>query len=139
MRFLVAGAGSWGTAFTHVLRERGHDVVLACHIAEQAQAINETGRNPRSLPIVDLRGVEAVALADAPATSTSSSSRCRARRSRTSSRRCPGARPVLSLTKGLDPETGERLSTRVAEPARRGALRPEHGGGDRGRPARPRR
>ena len=22
MRFLVAGAGAWGTAFTHVLRER---------------------------------------------------------------------------------------------------------------------
>ena len=54
MRFLVAGAGSWGTAFTHVLRERGHDVVLACHTREQAEAINETGRNPRSLPKVDL-------------------------------------------------------------------------------------
>ena len=30
MRFLVVGAGSWGTAFTRVLLERGHDVVLAC-------------------------------------------------------------------------------------------------------------
>ena len=67
MRFLVAGAGAWGTAFTHVLRERGHDVVLACHTREQADAINETGRNPRSLPKVDLRGVEAVPLDKAPA------------------------------------------------------------------------
>ena len=28
-------------------------------------------------------------------------------------RRCPGTAPVLSLTKGLDPATGERLSTLV--------------------------
>ena len=62
MKFLVAGAGSWGTAFAHVLLERDHDVVLACHTAEQARAIAETGRNPRYLPHVDLRRAEAVAL-----------------------------------------------------------------------------
>ena len=67
MKFLVAGAGSWGTAFAHVLLERGHDVVLACHTAEQARAVAETGRNPRYLPQVDLRRAEAVALDDAPA------------------------------------------------------------------------
>ena len=67
MRFLVAGAGAWGTAFTHVLLERGHDVVLACHSHEQADAIAETGRNPRSLSIVDLRKATTVALDDAPA------------------------------------------------------------------------
>jgi len=55
VRFLVAGAGSWGTAFAHVLLERGHDVVLGCHHSEQAAAINETGRNPRYLQQVDLR------------------------------------------------------------------------------------
>ena len=93
VRFLVAGAGSWGTAFTHVLLERGHDVVLGCHTAEQARAIAETGRNPRYLPKVDLRAVEAVAARRrAGATSTSSSSRCRARRSRTSSPRCRATR-----------------------------------------------
>ena len=113
MRFLVVGAGSWGTAFTHVLRERGHNVVLACHTGEQANAINETGRNPRSLPRVDLRGVEAVALAGAPAdvdiivVAVPSSAYAGVVAD------LPGSAPVLSLTKGLDPATGERLSTRV--------------------------
>ena len=64
-------------------------------------------------------------------------SRCRAARSARSSRRCPGAAPVLSLTKGLDPATGERLSTLVARPPGRRALGPEHRRGDRaGPPAR---
>src|SRR2546427_325726 len=39
MRFLVVGAGSWGTAFSRVLLERGHEVVLACRTREQAEAI----------------------------------------------------------------------------------------------------
>jgi glycerol-3-phosphate dehydrogenase (NAD(P)+) len=113
MRFLVAGAGSWGTAFTHVLRERGHDVVLACHTREQADAINETGRNPRSLPKVDLRGVEAVPLDDAPADVDVVVVAVPSKAFAGVVAALPGTAPVLSLTKGLDPETGERLSTRV--------------------------
>jgi glycerol-3-phosphate dehydrogenase (NAD(P)+) len=113
MRFLVAGAGTWGTAFTHVLRERGHDVVLACHTREQAEAINETGRNPRSLPKVDLRGVEAVPLDDAPADVEVVVVAVPSKAFAGVVAALPGTAPVLSLTKGLDPETGERLSTRV--------------------------
>jgi glycerol-3-phosphate dehydrogenase (NAD(P)+) len=113
VKFLVAGAGSWGTAFTHVLRERGHDVVLACHTSEQAHAINGTGRNPRSLPIVDLTGVEAVALADAPADADVVVVAVPSKAFAGVVAGLPGTAPVLSLTKGLDPGTGERLSTRV--------------------------
>lgn len=113
MRFLVAGAGSWGTAFTHVLRERGHDVVLACHTREQADAINETGRNPRSLPGVDLRGVEAVPLGDAPADVDVVVVAVPSKAFAGVVAGLPGSAPVLSLTKGLDPGTGERLSTCV--------------------------
>jgi glycerol-3-phosphate dehydrogenase (NAD(P)+) len=113
VRFLVAGAGSWGTAFTHVLRERGHDVVLGCHTREQADAINETGRNPRSLPGVDLRGVEAVPLDDAPADVEVVVVAVPSKAFADVVAALPGTGPVLSLTKGLDPETGERLSTRV--------------------------
>ncbi len=113
MRFLVAGAGSWGTAFTHVLRERGHDVVLACHTREQAIAINETGRNPRSLPGVDLRGVEAVPLGDAPADVDVVVVAVPSKAFAGVVAGLPGSAPVLSLTKGLDPGTGERLSTCV--------------------------
>jgi glycerol-3-phosphate dehydrogenase (NAD(P)+) len=113
VRFLVAGAGSWGTAFTHVLRERGHDVVLACHTREQADAINETGRNPRSLPGVDLRGVEAVPLGDAPADVDVVVVAVPSKAFAGVVAGLPGSAPVLSLTKGLDPGTGERLSTCV--------------------------
>ncbi len=113
MRFFVAGAGSWGTAFTHVLRERGHEVVLGCHTAEQARAINETGRNPRSLPIVDLRGVEAVPLDDAPADVDVAVVAVPSKAFASVAASLPGSAPVLSLTKGLDPASGERLSTTV--------------------------
>ena len=113
MRFLVVGAGSWGTAFTRVLLERGHDVVLACRTHEQAEAIARTGWNPRYLQGVDLSGAETVALAEAPedvdvlVAAVPSSAFAGVVGS------LPGASPVLCLAKGLDPETGERLSTRV--------------------------
>ncbi len=114
MRFLVAGAGSWGTAFSHVLLERGHDVVLGCHTAEQAHAVAESGRNPRYLPQVDLRRVEAVPLDLAPADVEIAVVAVPSTAFADVVARLPGDAPVLSLTKGLDPATGERLSTRVA-------------------------
>ena len=113
MKFLVAGAGSWGTAFAHVLLERDHDVVLACHTAEQAQAIAETGRNPRYLPHVDLRRADAVALDAAPADADVIVVAVPSQAFAEVVAALPGDAPVLSLTKGLDPATGERLSTRV--------------------------
>ncbi len=113
MRFLVVGAGSFGTAFARVLLERGHDVVLACHTAEQAAAISETGRNPRYLTGVDLSGAEAVPLEDAPADVDVVVLAVPSRSFVGVVEALPGGAPVLSLTKGLDPATGERLSTRV--------------------------
>src|SRR2546421_2342534 len=64
LRAVVAGAGAWGTAFAHVLAARGHDVTLACRNAEQARAIEETGRNPRYLPNADLSAVSGTTLED---------------------------------------------------------------------------
>ncbi len=113
MRFLVVGAGSWGTAFTRVLLDRGHDVVLACHTEEQAQAIAETGRNPRYLQKVDLRPAETVTIADAPADVDVVVVAVPSIAFTDVVAALPGDAPVLSLTKGLDPATGERLSTRV--------------------------
>jgi glycerol-3-phosphate dehydrogenase (NAD(P)+) len=113
MRFLIAGAGSWGTAFAHVLLERGHTVVLGCHHAPDADAINETGRNPRYLPIVDLSHATAVPLEDAPADVDVMVVAVPSRAFADVVARLPGDAPVLSLTKGLDPATGERLSTTV--------------------------
>jgi len=113
VRFLVVGAGSWGTAFTHVLLERGHEVVLACHTEEQAQAIAKTGRNPRYLTKVDLRGVPCIAIADAPGDVDVVVVAVPSQAFAEIVAALPGDAPVLSLTKGLDPATGERLSTRV--------------------------
>jgi glycerol-3-phosphate dehydrogenase (NAD(P)+) len=114
MRVVVVGGGSWGTAFACLLRDRGHDVVLACRAAEQARTIGETGRNPRYLRDVDLRGIDAAPVPDAPiapaelivlAVPSSAFADVAAA--------LPGRAPVLSLAKGLDPATGGRLSTRV--------------------------
>jgi glycerol-3-phosphate dehydrogenase (NAD(P)+) len=113
VRFLVVGAGSWGTAFTRVLLERGHDVVLACHTAEQARAIAETGRNPRYMERVDLRGVEAVTVDEVTADVDAMVVAVPSRSFAEVVAALPGNAPVLSLTKGLDPATGERLSTTV--------------------------
>jgi len=113
VRFLVVGAGSWGTAFARVLIERGHDVVLACRSREQAEAIARTGWNPRYLQSVDLTAAEPVALAEAPADADVVVVAVPSRSFAEVVTALPGAAPVLSLVKGLDPETGERLSTRV--------------------------
>ncbi len=111
MRAAVVGAGAWGTAFACVLAARGHDVTLATRDPEQARAIEETGRNPRYLSNVDLTGVSATTVddptlagADLHVVAVPSQAFGEVVRS------LPGAAPVLSLTKGLDPESGGRLS-----------------------------
>jgi len=113
MRFLVVGAGSWGTAFTRLLLDRDHEVVLACRTAEQAQAIATTGWNPRHLQHVDLRAAQPVALADIPADVDVIVAAVPSAAFGDVVEALPGDAPVLSLAKGLDPATGERLSTRV--------------------------
>jgi glycerol-3-phosphate dehydrogenase (NAD(P)+) len=111
---VVVGGGSWGTAFSVLLRDRGHDVTLACRDPEQAAAIAATGSNPRYQQSLDLAGVKAAAVDDAPiadadlvvvAVPSRSFGEVVAD--------LPGEAPILSLTKGLDPATGERLSTLV--------------------------
>jgi glycerol-3-phosphate dehydrogenase (NAD(P)+) len=112
---LVIGCGSWGTAFARVLADRAHEVTLACRDPEQAAAINATGRNPRYSKTVDLAGVRAVPLAEAPDDAELIVLAVPSKAFAEVARALPGPAPVLSLTKGLDPATGERLSTRVAD------------------------
>jgi glycerol-3-phosphate dehydrogenase (NAD(P)+) len=114
MRAVVVGGGTWGTAFARLLADRGHTTTLACRDPAQAQAIAETGRNPRYLTDADLAGIEATAIADAPFESAelvvvAVPSRAFGDVVRARSGDCP----VLGLTKGLDPATGRRLSTLV--------------------------
>jgi glycerol-3-phosphate dehydrogenase (NAD(P)+) len=113
---VVVGGGSWGTAFSRLLADRGHDVTLACRDPEQARTIADTGRNPRYLRTVDLQGVAATAIDEAPLQETELVVLAIPSRSFGEVvRALPGRAPILSLTKGLDPATGERLSTLVRD------------------------
>ncbi|TML21184.1 MAG: hypothetical protein E6G28_09495, partial [Actinobacteria bacterium] len=66
MRIVVVGAGSWGSAFACLLRDRGHEVTLAARDAEQIAAIAKTGRNPRYAKRADLAGIAATTIEAAP-------------------------------------------------------------------------
>jgi glycerol-3-phosphate dehydrogenase (NAD(P)+) len=113
MRVAVNGAGEWGTAFARLLIDHGHTVTLVGRDEEQAATIRATGHNPRYLPLVDLTGADAttepveadlqiVAVPSAGFAATLAT--------------IPDGAPVLSLTKGLDPASGERLSTLTDRP-----------------------
>ena len=108
------GAGSWGSAFACLLRDRGHEVTLAARDPAQAAAVAETGRNPRYVHAADLRGVAATTIEAAPleeadlvAVAVPSAVFGEVVAS------LPGTAPILSLAKGLDPGSGERLTSRV--------------------------
>jgi glycerol-3-phosphate dehydrogenase (NAD(P)+) len=113
---VVVGAGSWGSAFACVLRDRGHEVTLAARDPEHVAAINQTGRNPRYAQEADLGGITAALIDQAPiAEAELVVVAVPSRVFGEVVRGLPGAAPILSLTKGLDPTTGERLSTLVRE------------------------
>ena len=114
MRIVVVGGGSWGTAFSVVLRDRGHEVTLACRDPEHAAAIAESGRNPRYFPHVDLTGIAATTIGEASvATANLAVVAVPSAAFGPTVAALPGTCPILSLTKGLDPATGNRLSTLV--------------------------
>jgi glycerol-3-phosphate dehydrogenase (NAD(P)+) len=116
VRAAVVGAGSWGTAFARLLADRGHQVTLAARDPEQARVMAEAGRNPRYLTSVSLDGITPVSIAEAPLEAAEVV--VLAVPSRAFGEvvaALPGSAPVLSLTKGLDPASGERLSTLVRD------------------------
>ena len=116
MDVVVVGGGTWGTAFSRLLADHGHAVALACRDGAQVEEIVRTGHNPRYLPGVDLTGVGATTIAEADveaanlvvvAVPSAAFAEVVAA--------LPGRAPILSLTKGLDPGTGDRLSTLVRD------------------------
>ncbi|HEY7705940.1 MAG TPA: NAD(P)H-dependent glycerol-3-phosphate dehydrogenase [Gaiellaceae bacterium] len=85
MNIAVIGAGAWGTVFGDVLRHRGHDVEILGRERE-----NGTVASAELVVIaVPSRSFGEVV------------------------KDLPGTSPVLSLTKGLDPATGGRLTALV--------------------------
>jgi glycerol-3-phosphate dehydrogenase (NAD(P)+) len=88
MRAVVVGGGAWGTAFAGVLRGRGHDVFVARRETIDTAPYEEADLVALAVPSRNFRDALAHVRGDTP---------------------------LLILTKGLDPETGERLSTLVAD------------------------
>jgi glycerol-3-phosphate dehydrogenase (NAD(P)+) len=111
MRAVVVGGGTWGTGFARLLADRSFDVTLAVRDPDVARTITETGRNPHYSRGVDLDGIAATTSVPEDAELYVVAVPSEAFRSVVQS--LPGTTPVLSLTKGLDPGTGERLSTLV--------------------------
>lgn len=88
MNVVVVGAGAWGTAFTELLRSLDHEVTLVGRAAIDDAPYDRA---------------ELVALAVPSRSFGEALARVR------------GDAPVLSLSKGLDPATGARLSTLVRD------------------------
>jgi len=85
---IVVGGGAWGIAFSHLLRERGHDVTVARRSTLDEMPYDETDLVVIAVPSSAFRDVIG---------------------------HVRGSAPVLSLVKGLDPASGERLSTLVQD------------------------
>ena len=86
MRFVVVGAGAWGQVFGSLLRDRGHDVFVTTRVTLDSAPYEEADVVVIAVPSSAFGEVLARVL---------------------------GGAPVLSLVKGLDPATGNRLSTLV--------------------------
>jgi glycerol-3-phosphate dehydrogenase (NAD(P)+) len=88
VKAVVVGAGAWGTAFTHLLRGHGHEVTLATRATIDEAPYEEADLVAIAVPSSSFREVVG---------------------------HVRGAAPILSLVKGLDPGSGERLSTLVRD------------------------
>lgn len=116
----VIGAGSFGTAITHMLYDKGIDAHLWCYQAEEADAINRTHHHPRffteyELPNVTafndvahtVAGCESVILVT-PSFGVRTAAQALAQA-------LPRTTPVVVLSKGLDAQTDHTLYRVVAD------------------------
>jgi glycerol-3-phosphate dehydrogenase (NAD(P)+) len=120
MKIAVVGAGSWGTALAAHLRRRGDEVRLWAREPEVLAGIRDSGRNPFFLSDVDLpSGLQvsgdvntvvdgvAVVLMAVPSEFVALTLKSIAR--------LPAGAPVMSATKGFDPERHLRMTEVIAE------------------------
>jgi glycerol-3-phosphate dehydrogenase (NAD(P)+) len=113
VKVAVLGAGAWGTALALVLHRRLHDVVLWGHDANHLAEVRSTGRNERYLPGIDLpRGwvfepemLRAVADAECAVVAVPSKAIKSATKPLADFQGI-----VVSVTKGIDYETGSTMS-----------------------------
>lgn len=120
-RVTVLGAGSWGTAFAKVLADGGADVTVWARRPEVARELRETHRNtqylrginlPRTITATSsmrdsLRGAEQLYLAIPSQTLRDNLTALRPQ--------LPDGIPIVSLMKGIEKTTNERMSEVIAE------------------------
>jgi glycerol-3-phosphate dehydrogenase (NAD(P)+) len=122
-RVAVLGAGSWGTAFAKVMADAGREVVLWARRGEVAAAVNATHTNPDYLPGVALPALvtattdAATALADVDAVVFAVPSQKLRANLEGWRDLLPRGKTLVSLAKGVELGTLNRMSEVVAEVA----------------------
>jgi len=119
-RAAVVGATAWGTTLAVHLARRGVPAVLVVRDAAEAAALNAARSNVLRLP--GIRFPDALTVAPAPGALAGADLVCFAVPSRTIAANAARAAPsvardaiVLSATKGIDLESGRRMSELLAE------------------------
>jgi glycerol-3-phosphate dehydrogenase (NAD(P)+) len=121
MTTAVMGAGNWGTTFAQILCDADREVVLWCRREETAQTINQTRCNQEYLPGITLPGAlhttadpaEALERADMVVLAVPSQTLRQNLAGWTAL--IPNAAVLVSLMKGVELDTGKRMSQVIAE------------------------
>ncbi|MDB6032544.1 MAG: Glycerol-3-phosphate dehydrogenase [Verrucomicrobiales bacterium] len=118
MKVTVLGAGAWGTSLAKLLHEGGHKVTLWAHAPETLEAIKQTGLNECYLPGITLPRDWAVepnllrSVVDAECVVVAVPSKA----FRDVTAQISGFKgPVVSVTKGIDYETGRTMCGVLAQ------------------------
>ncbi|HEX7993652.1 MAG TPA: NAD(P)H-dependent glycerol-3-phosphate dehydrogenase [Streptosporangiaceae bacterium] len=117
------GAGSWGTTFAQILCDAGTETTLWCRRGEVAESINATNKNPRYLPNCTLPETlratsdAAEALAGADLVVLAVPAQTLRKNLAIWADMIPQGAIVVSLMKGIELDTGKRMSEVIAEVA----------------------
>jgi glycerol-3-phosphate dehydrogenase (NAD(P)+) len=120
-RVTVVGTGSWGTAATGLVAPKAEEVVLWGRSPEVCEGVNRTRHNPRHLtgyelaPNVSATADLAVAAAGAEALVLALPSAYLRATARALAPHADSSTPVLVLTKGVEPGTGDLMADVVSE------------------------
>jgi glycerol-3-phosphate dehydrogenase (NAD(P)+) len=119
----VMGAGSWGTTFAQILCDAGTETKLWCRGSEVAESINATNKNPRYLPYCTLPDTlratsdAAEALAGADLVVLAVPAQTLRKNLAIWADMIPQGAILVSLMKGIELDTGKRMSEVIAEVA----------------------